>query len=109
MNQVAGKVQGFYEALQPEFSQYTDDVVNTAKTMSDIFIENGLNVLTNGTDSHMVIVETGEKSGKEVADILEQEHNIIVNKNSIPNDSRGVWETSGIRLIAETITQTIKQ
>jgi glycine hydroxymethyltransferase len=98
MNQVAGKVQGYYEALQPEFSQYTDDVVNTAKTMSDIFIENRLNVLTNGTDSHMVIVETGEKSGEEVADILEQEHKIIVNKNSIPNDPRGVWETSGIRL-----------
>jgi len=60
--------------------------------------QNGLNVLTGGTDSHMVIVETGEKSGKEVADILEQEHKIIVNKNSIPNDPRGVWETSGIRL-----------
>lgn len=98
MNEVAGKTQGYYEALQPEFREYTDNIIEMSRTMSDVFIENGLTVLTNGTDSHMVIVETGEKSGKEVANILEEEHKIIVNKNSIPNDPRGVWETSGIRL-----------
>lgn len=98
MNEVAGKTQGYYEALQPEFREYTDNIIEMSRTMSDVFIENGLSVLTGGTDSHMVIVETGEKSGKEVANILEEEHKIIVNKNSIPNDPRGVWETSGIRL-----------
>ena len=66
-----------------------------------------IKVITGGTDSHIVLVETGNKSGKEVANTLENVHNIIVNKNSIPNDPRGVWDTSGIRIGTAAMT-TIK-
>ena len=98
MNQVAGKAQAYFEALDPSFSEYSQTVVDMAQYMCEIFRENGVKLTTDGTDSHMVLIHTGEKSGAEVADQLEQLHNIVVNKNSIPNDPRGVWETSGIRI-----------
>lgn len=98
MNQVAGKVQAYYEALDPEFQSYSKDVVEMSQYMSEIFRENGIKLTTDGTDSHIILIHTGDKSGAEVADTLESEHNIIVNKNSIPNDPKGVWETSGIRI-----------
>lgn len=98
MNQIAGKVQAFSEALQPEFQKYSKEVVNTAKFMCDILKERGIELITDGTDSHIILINTGNKSGKDVANILEQEYNITVNKNSIPNDPKGVWETSGIRI-----------
>ena len=98
MNQVAGKTQAFYEALQPEFKQYASDVVDMARYMCEILTKLGIKVTTGGTDSHIILIHTGEKSGREVADDLEREYNVVVNKNSIPNDSRGVWETSGIRI-----------
>ena len=98
MNQVAGKTQSFYEALQPEFKQYASNVVDMARYMCEVLTKLGIKVTTGGTDSHIILIHTGEKSGREVADDLEREYNVVVNKNSIPNDSRGVWETSGIRI-----------
>ena len=98
MNQVAGKVQAFFEALQPDFKLYAAEVVDMARYMSEVLTKVGIKVITGGTDSHIVLIHTDEKTGREVADTLEQDYNIIVNKNSIPNDRRGVWETSGIRI-----------
>ena len=98
MNQVAGKVQAFSEALQPEFKKYSADVVEMARYMCDVLSGFNIKLTTGGTDSHIILIHTGDKSGREVADTLEEEHNIVVNKNSIPNDPRGVWETSGIRI-----------
>ena len=98
MNQIAGKTQAFYEALQPQFKQYSKNVVEMAQLMCDEFKKAGIHVVTGGTDSHIILIGTGEKSGREVADELEETYNIVVNKNSLPNDPRGVWETSGIRL-----------
>ena len=98
MNQVAGKTQAFYEALQPEFKKYSEDVVDTARYMCEVLTKLGIKVTTGGTDSHIILIHTDEKSGSEVADKLEKEYNIVGNKNSIPNDPRGVWETSGIRI-----------
>lgn len=127
MNQVAGKTQAYYEASQPNFIQYSENVLKMSKYMCDIFKENKIKITTDGTDSHIILIHTGDKSGAEVADKLELEHNIVVNKNSIPNDPRGVWETSGIRIgtaamvtkmgedkeyfkkIANKIIETIKQ
>ena len=107
MNHVAGKAQAFFEASQPEFKGYAQNVVEMAKIMCDVFKKREIKVITGGTDSHIVLVETGNKSGKEVANTLEDVHNIIVNKNSIPNDPRGVWDTSGIRIGTAAMT-TIK-
>jgi len=98
MNQVAGKVQSFYEASQPDFKQYVKDVVEMSQYMCDVFTENGIKITTDGTDSHIILIHTDKRSGSEVADDLESKYNIVVNKNSIPNDPRGVWETSGIRI-----------
>ena len=98
MNQVAGKVQAFYEALQPEFRKYSSDVVDMARYMCEILSGLKIKLTTGGTDSHIILIHTDDKSGREVADTLEKEYNVVVNKNSIPNDPRGVWETSGIRI-----------
>jgi glycine hydroxymethyltransferase len=126
MNQVAGKTQSYHEASAPEFKEYSKQVVEMAELMCQTFKQNGIKLTTGGTDSHIILIHTGNKSGAEVADRLEAEHNIVVNKNSIPNDPRGVWETSGIRIgtaamvtkygddkeyfknIADTISNTIK-
>jgi len=98
MNQVAGKVQSFSEAMEPSFEVYAKDVVEMSKYMCEVLQEEGIKLTTNGTDSHIILIHTGEKSGKDVADSLESDYNIVVNKNSIPNDPKGVWDTSGIRI-----------
>jgi len=98
MNQVAGKVQSYYEASQPSFQRYSQDVIDMSKYMCEIFRENDIKLTTDGTDSHIILIHTENKSGAEVANELEEKYNIVVNKNTIPNDPRGVWETSGIRI-----------
>ena len=98
MNQVAGKTQAFYEALQPEFKQYAKDVVEVSRYMCEELLKLNIKVITGGTDSHIILIDTDEHSGRWVADELEKKHGIVVNKNSIPNDKRGVWDTSGIRM-----------
>ena len=104
MNHIAGKAQAFYEASQPEFREYTHNVVMNAKLMADILQEKGVKVSTGGTDSHIVLIHTGDKTGKEVANRLQDEYNIIVNKNTVPNDPRSVVETSGIRIGTAAMT-----
>lgn len=98
MNQVAGKVQAFSEALNPLFADYAQNVLEMAKYMCSIFTEHGVKLTTSGTDCHIILIHTGDKSGREVADTLESEYNIVVNKNSVPNDSRNFIDTSGIRI-----------
>ena len=98
MNQIAGKTQAFFEASTDEFKQYSKDVIDMSKHMCEVFKSNGIKLTTDGTDSHIILIHTGDKSGNDVANILEEKYNIVVNKNSIPNDPKGVWETSGIRI-----------
>ena len=98
MNQVAGKIQAYSEALSENFKKYTKDIIEISKFMCNIFRENKIKITTDGTDSHIILIHTESKSGATVADELESKYNIIVNKNSIPNDPRGVWDTSGIRI-----------
>lgn len=98
MNQVAGKTQAFYEASRSSFKGYAKRVLQMARYMCEIFEEEGIELTSGGTDSHIILIHTGERSGKDVANDLESNYNIVVNKNSIPNDPRGVWETSGIRI-----------
>jgi len=98
MNQVAGKVQAYSEALDDSFKDYSKNVVKMSQYMCEIFKEYGIKLTTNGTDCHIILIHTDDKSGREVADTLEFDYNIVVNKNSIPNDPKGVWDTSGIRI-----------
>lgn len=99
MNMIASKAQAFKEANTTEFRQYIQNVINNAQAMAEVFIENDFNVLTGGTDSHMMLIDLSDKkySGRESADKLE-EMGITVNKNGIPNDPRSFVETSGIRI-----------
>lgn len=104
MNHIAGKAQAFYEASQPEFKQYAYNVVTNAKLMANVLQERGVKVSTGGTDSHIVLIHTGDKTGKDVANRLQDEYNIVVNKNTVPNDPRSVVETSGIRIGTAAMT-----
>ena len=98
MNIIASKAQAFKEANTTDFRQYIQNVINNAKAMAEVFIENDFHVLTGGTDSHMMLIDLSDKkySGRVSADKLE-EMGITVNKNGIPNDPRSFVETSGIR------------
>ena len=99
MNIIAAKAQAFIEANTPEFKVYAKKVVENAQAMTQVFMDNGFNVLTAGTSSHVILLDLSDKkySGREAADLLE-EHGITVNKNGIPNDPRSFVETSGIRI-----------
>ena len=99
MNMIAAKAQCYLEAQEDSFKQYVMDVVDNAKEMAKTFEENGLPVLTGGTDSHIILIDLSKSkySGREAADLLEK-RNITVNKNGVPNDPRSFIETSGIRI-----------
>src|SRR6056297_2202135 len=99
MNIIAAKAQCYNEALDPSFSRYTDAVVRHARTMCYELHRLSVPTLTDGTDSHIILIDLSnkERSGREVADELET-RGITVNKNGVPNDPRPFTETSGIRI-----------
>ena len=99
MHIIAAKAQCFIEANTPEYKQYAKDVVRNAKAMCDVFRQRDMPVQTDGTDSHIILMDLSDSkySGREAADLLE-ENGITVNKNGVPNDPRSFVETSGIRL-----------
>ena len=99
MHIIAAKAQCFIEASTDEFMDYAQNVVRNAKAMCDVFTKEGFKVQTDGTDSHIILMDLSKSkySGREAADLLE-ENGITVNKNGIPNDPRSFVETSGIRI-----------
>jgi glycine hydroxymethyltransferase len=99
MNIIAAKAQAFVEANDPDFRHYACRVIENAQEMCAVFNQNGIKVLTGGTDSHIILIDLSESkySGREAADLLE-ENGITVNKNGVPNDPRSFVETSGIRI-----------
>tara|TARA_B100000212_G_scaffold163223_2_gene122842 strand:- start:730 stop:1869 length:1140 start_codon:yes stop_codon:yes gene_type:complete len=99
MNIIAAKAQAFIEANTNEFTKYSHKVVDNARAMAKVFKENGFKLLTDGTDSHILLLDLSDSkwSGKDAANELEQ-HGITVNKNGVPNDPRSFVETSGIRI-----------
>jgi glycine hydroxymethyltransferase len=99
MHIVAAKAQCFIEANTPKFKKYTKQVISNAKVMCEVFKKNGLNIISDGTDSHMILLDVSNTkyNGKQAADLLEK-NGITVNKNSIPNDPLPFTQTSGIRI-----------
>lgn len=99
MNIIAAKAQCYAEALDPSFDEYIQDVLDNAMAMADVFVRKGYNIITGGTDSHLLLLDLSDKSlsGRKAADMLE-ENGITVNKNGVPNDPRSFVETSGIRI-----------
>lgn len=99
MNIIAAKAQCYIEALNPSFDDYIKDVLDNAKAMATVFTEKGYNIISGGTDSHILLLDLSNKSlsGRKAADMLE-DNGITVNKNGVPNDPRSFVETSGIRI-----------
>ena len=105
MHVIAAKAICFKEALDPEFKSYIQQVIDNAKIMAKTIIENGIDVVTNGTENHIVLVDLRNKNitGKDLEHVLGS-INITVNKNSVPNDTASPFVTSGIRIGTPAVT-----
>ncbi|MCG9697301.1 serine hydroxymethyltransferase [Shewanella sp. Isolate11] len=106
MHVIAAKAVAFKEALEPEFKAYQQQVVVNAKAMANTFIERGYDVVSGGTDNHLFLLDLISKdiTGKD-ADAALGLANITVNKNSVPNDPRSPFVTSGLRIGSPAITR----
>ncbi len=102
---IAGKAVCFHEALQPEFRDYSAQVVKNARALADELAAGGLRLVAGGTQTHLVLVDLTPKAitGKEAQMALE-EAGIITNRNAIPNDPRPPFVTSGLRVGSAALT-----
>lgn len=105
MHVIAAKAVAFQEALQPEFKTYQQTVLNNAKEMANTLISRGYKIVSGGTDNHLMLIDLIEKeiTGKEADAALGRAH-ITVNKNTVPNDPRSPFVTSGLRVGTPAIT-----
>lgn len=106
MHVIAAKAECFYEALQPEFKLYAEQIIKNAKALAKTLQEEGFKIVSGGTDNHMMLVDVKTPlgiTGKEAETILDQIH-ITVNKNTIPNETESPFKTSGIRLGTPAMT-----
>ncbi|MEM1243859.1 MAG: serine hydroxymethyltransferase [Pseudomonadota bacterium] len=105
MHVIAAKAVAFKEALEPEFKQYQQQVINNARAMAKVIQSRGYKIVSNGTDNHLVLIDLIEKNitGKDAEERLEQAH-ITVNKNTVPNEPRSPFVTSGLRIGTPAIT-----
>ncbi len=99
MHVIAGKAVAFKEALEPEFKEYQQQVLTNARAMAKTFMDRGYKVVSGGTDDHLFLLDLIDKdiTGKDAAAAL-GEANITVNKNTVPNDPRSPFVTSGLRI-----------
>ncbi|NPE56960.1 serine hydroxymethyltransferase [Dickeya dadantii] len=99
MHVIAGKAVALKEAMEPAFKTYQQQVAKNAKAMVEVFLSRGFNVVSGGTDNHLFLLDLVSKNltGKE-ADAALGRANITVNKNSVPNDPKSPFVTSGIRI-----------
>lgn len=105
MHVIAAKAVAFKEALEPEFKVYQQQVVDNARTMAKVMLERGYNIVSGGTDNHLLLVDLIDKgmTGKDAEAAL-GDSNITVNKNTVPNDPQSPFVTSGIRVGTPAIT-----
>lgn len=105
MHVIAAKAIAFKEALEPGFTEYQKQVVVNAKVMAQTFIKRGYNIVSGGTENHLMLVDLIDHNmtGK-VADAALGAANITVNKNAVPNDPQSPFVTSGIRVGTPAIT-----
>ena len=106
MHVIAGKAVAFKEALQPEFKEYCQQIINNAKELEISLKEKGFYIITGGTDNHLLLIDTYISkgiTGKECEELLDKV-GITVNKNSVPNDKLPPLITSGIRIGTPAVT-----
>ena len=102
---IAAKAVAFKEALQPEFKEYQAQILKNAKALCEGLMKRGVKIVSGGTDNHLMLVDLSETelSGKELEKRLDRAH-ITCNKNTIPNDPRSPFVTSGVRLGTPAVT-----
>ena len=105
MHVIAAKAICFKEAMEPSFQEYMQQVVDNAKTMCDVIMSRGVDVVTGNTHNHIVLVDLRNKdiTGKDLEKAL-GDVNITVNKNAVPDDPRSPFVTSGVRLGTPAVT-----
>ena len=96
---IAGKAVALLEALQPEFIDYANQIIKNARTLANTLMQEGIDIVGNGTENHLMTVNLIklDKTGKDVANELE-EIGITANKNTVPNDPKSPFVTSGVRI-----------
>lgn len=106
MHVIAAKAVCFKEAMEPEFKAYQQQVVKNAQAMVEVFKQRGYNIVSNGTQNHLFLVDLVNKglTGK-AADAALGRANITVNKNAVPNDPKSPFVTSGIRVGTPSVTR----
>ena len=106
MHVIAAKAVAFGEALTPEFRAYQHQIVLNAKAMSERFLKSGVNLVSGGTDNHLMLLDltSNHITGKELEALLDEAH-ITVNKNAIPFDTEKPFVTSGVRIGTPSVTQ----
>jgi len=102
---IAAKAVAFKEALSNDFKAYQQQVIKNAQVMAQTLMDNGIELVSGGTDNHLILVKTDsvDMSGKDAGALLEKV-DITCNKNMVPNDKRSPFVTSGIRLGTPAIT-----
>lgn len=102
---IAAKAVAFGEALKPEFKTYSENVVKNAKALAEQMLEEGFELVTGGTDNHLILVDLSNKdvTGK-LAETSLDEAGITVNKNTVPNEKRSPFVTSGVRIGTPALT-----
>ncbi len=105
MHVIAAKAVCFKEALEPAFKEYQERVVKNSKAMSEALMKRGVQLVSNGTDNHLMLVDMSgtEITGKELEQRLHLA-NITCNKNTVPNETRSPFITSGVRLGTAAVT-----
>ena len=99
MHVIAGKAICFEEALKPGFREYQKRIKANAKALEKSLTAEGIRLVSGGTDNHLLLADLGPDgiSGREAEELLDRA-NITVNKNSVPNDTRSLFVTSGLRM-----------
>ena len=102
---IAGKAVCFGEALKPEFTEYMEQVVKNAQVLANTLKAQGIKIVSGGTDNHLLTIDLSdsELTGKDLSNALD-EIGITANKNTVPNDKRGPFVTSGVRIGTPAVT-----
>lgn len=105
MHIIAGKAVCFKEALQPEFKKYAEKVVKNCAVLADELIKNEVKLVSGGTDNHLLLIDlsSSEITGKDLSDRLDSVY-ITANKNTVPNEKRSPFITSGVRIGTAAVT-----
>ena len=104
---IAAKAVAFYEAMQPEFVEYQKQVIANAQAMCNAFLKRGYNVVSGGTDNHLMLIDLRSKFPEVTGRMAEQQlvkADITLNKNMVPFDSRSAFQTSGFRIGTPAVT-----